>query len=42
MGSNSEAWFSPTSNYLVVVLSNFDPGAAIQVSEYVRARVPLR
>jgi CubicO group peptidase (beta-lactamase class C family) len=42
MGSNSEAWLSPTSNYLVVVLSNFDPGAAIQVSEYVRARVPLR
>lgn len=42
MGSNSEAWFSPDSNYQVVVLSNFDPGAAVQVSEFVRARVPLR
>ena len=42
MGSNSEAWFSPDSNYMVVVLSNFDPGAAIQVSEFVRARLPQR
>lgn len=42
MGSNSEALFTPDSGYDVVVLSNFDPGAAIQVSEFVRARVPLR
>lgn len=42
MGSNSEAWFTPGSGYQVIVLSNFDPGAAVQVSEFVRARVPLR
>jgi D-alanyl-D-alanine carboxypeptidase len=42
MGSNSEAWFTPESNYQVIVLSNFDPGAAIVVSEFIRARLPLR
>jgi D-alanyl-D-alanine carboxypeptidase len=42
MGSNSEAWFTPDSNYQVIVLSNFDPGAAIVVSEFIRARLPLR
>jgi CubicO group peptidase (beta-lactamase class C family) len=42
MGSNSQALFNPGSNYQVIVLSNFDPGAAIQVSEFVRARLPLR
>lgn len=41
-GSNSEAWFMPDSNYQVVVLSNFDPGAAVAASEFVRARLPLR
>jgi CubicO group peptidase (beta-lactamase class C family) len=42
MGSNSEALFTPEAGYMVIVLSNFDPGAAVQVSEFVRARVPLR
>jgi CubicO group peptidase (beta-lactamase class C family) len=42
MGSNSEALFTPEAGYQVIVLSNFDPGAAVQVSEFVRARVPLR
>lgn len=41
MGSNSEAWFNPDSGYQVIVLSNFDPFAAIQVSEFVRARLPV-
>lgn len=42
MGSNSEAWILPDSGYEVVVLSNFDPGAAIAVSEFIRARLPSR
>jgi D-alanyl-D-alanine carboxypeptidase len=42
MGSNSEARFTPESGYQVIVLSNFDPGAAVQVAEFARARVPLR
>jgi D-alanyl-D-alanine carboxypeptidase len=42
MGSNSEAWFTPGSGYQVVVLSNFDPGAAMVVSEHIRARLPVR
>lgn len=40
MGSNSEAWMLPDSGYEVVVLSNFDPGAAVAVSEFIRARLP--
>jgi D-alanyl-D-alanine carboxypeptidase len=40
MGSNSEAWILPDSGYEVVVLSNFDPGAAVSVSEFIRARLP--
>jgi hypothetical protein len=42
MGSNSEAWLLPDSGYEVVVLSNFDPGAAVAVSEFIRARLPRR
>lgn len=42
MGSNSEAWILPDSGYQVVVLSNFDPGAAVVVSEFVRARLPAK
>jgi D-alanyl-D-alanine carboxypeptidase len=41
-GSNSEAWLLPDSDYEVVVLSNFDPGAAVSVSEFIRARLPRR
>jgi hypothetical protein len=41
MGSNSEAWFNPGSGYQVIVLSNFDFGAAKNVSEFVRARLPV-
>ncbi len=41
MGSNSEAWFNPATGYQVIVLSNFDFGAAKNVSEFVRARLPV-
>ncbi|HEX6636318.1 MAG TPA: serine hydrolase domain-containing protein [Steroidobacteraceae bacterium] len=40
-GSSSEAWFNPASGYQVIVLSNFDFGAAKNVSEFVRARLPV-
>lgn len=40
-GSNSEAWFMPDSGYVVIVMSNFDPGAATNVSAFTRARLPL-
>jgi D-alanyl-D-alanine carboxypeptidase len=42
MGSNSEAWFMPDTGYQIIVLSNFDPGAAVVVAEFIRARLPIR
>ncbi len=41
-GSNSEAWFMPEPDFVVVVMSNLDPGAATQVSDFISARLPLR
>jgi len=41
-GSNSEGWYMPDSGYVVIVMSNLDPGAATQVAGFIRARLPLR
>ena len=32
----------PDSGYVFIVLSNFDPGAASQMSGFTNARLPLR
>jgi D-alanyl-D-alanine carboxypeptidase len=40
-GMNAEVWFSPETDYLLVVLSNFDPPAATQLSHFATVRLPL-
>lgn len=40
-GMNAEVWFSPETDYLVIVLSNFDPPAATQLAHFATARLPL-
>ncbi len=40
-GMDCELWFSPATNYLVIVLSNTDPPFAHNVSDFVTARLPV-
>jgi CubicO group peptidase (beta-lactamase class C family) len=40
VGMNAEAWFSPESGRVLVVLSNFDVPAAEQVANHLKARLP--
>jgi CubicO group peptidase (beta-lactamase class C family) len=40
-GMNAEVWFSPVTDYVVIVLSNFDPPAATQLAAFTKARLPL-
>jgi D-alanyl-D-alanine carboxypeptidase len=40
-GMNAEVWFSPETDYAVIVLSNFDPPAATQLAHFATARLPL-
>ena len=40
-GMNAEVWFSPETDYVVIVLSNFDPPAATQLAKFITARLPL-
>jgi D-alanyl-D-alanine carboxypeptidase len=40
-GMDAQVWFSPDTDYLVVVLSNIDPPAAKNVSDFITARLPL-
>jgi D-alanyl-D-alanine carboxypeptidase len=40
-GMNAEVWFSPKTDYLLIVLSNFDPPAATQLAHFAMARLPL-
>jgi D-alanyl-D-alanine carboxypeptidase len=41
-GMNAEVWFSPETDYLLIVLSNFDPPAATQLAHFATARLPVR
>ncbi|HUQ10856.1 MAG TPA: serine hydrolase [Steroidobacteraceae bacterium] len=40
-GMDAQLWFSPDTGYTVIALSNMDPPAAQQMSDYVTARLPL-
>jgi CubicO group peptidase (beta-lactamase class C family) len=40
-GMNAEVWFSPETDYLLVVLSNFDSPAATQLAHFAMARLPI-
>jgi D-alanyl-D-alanine carboxypeptidase len=40
-GMNAEVWFAPETDYVVIVLSNFDPPAATQLAHFATARLPL-
>jgi CubicO group peptidase (beta-lactamase class C family) len=40
-GMSADVWFSPAADYTVIVLSNFDPPAAQQVGDFIKARLPL-
>jgi hypothetical protein len=39
-GMNGDLMFEPNGGYVVVVLSNFDPPAATQVSSFILDRLP--
>jgi CubicO group peptidase (beta-lactamase class C family) len=40
-GMDAQLWFSPDTGYVVIALSNEDPPAAQQMSDYATARLPL-
>lgn len=40
-GASAVAWFSPETDYMVIVLSNFDGPGAQQVGDFIIARLPL-
>jgi D-alanyl-D-alanine carboxypeptidase len=40
-GMNAEVWFSPSTGYVVIMLSNFDAPAATQLAHFTTARLPL-
>lgn len=41
VGMSAEAWFSPVSDRILVVLSNFDMPAAEHAANYLKQRLPL-
>ena len=41
-GMDAQLWFSPDTGYIVIALSNIDPPAAQQMSDYATARLPLK
>jgi CubicO group peptidase (beta-lactamase class C family) len=40
-GMDAQLWFSPDTDYVVIALSNTDPPAAQQISDFATARLPL-
>jgi len=40
-GMDAQVWFSPDTGYIVVALANIDPPAAMQMSDFVTARLPM-
>lgn len=41
-GIDAQLWFSPDTDYVVIALSNIDPPAAQQLSDFATTRLPLQ